>query len=144
MTLADLPSEIILEIASRVPYEQTPIQPLALINRHFHTLLTTYEQSITKAVLETQYPWARRQFPGLFTTDQRPIGRKQIATVHTRIAALSSINARCRILRENNGQQSAWTTKRSVEFHSAGLLLLYRLSDGKLLQMSYKRCADCG
>lgn len=127
-----MPAEVLLQIAAKIPFEARPVSAFQLINRRTHNIIQGYQRSLIKETISQQFSWAPRQFPGLFTDPHAsPMGRRQLARVLTRVATLTSIKAKCRVIREQgHTHHCAWTTKRSTETYAAGLLILYRVSDG--------------
>ncbi|GAM87751.1 hypothetical protein ANO11243_057780 [Dothideomycetidae sp. 11243] len=131
--LESLPSEVLLEVLSEIPYDCSLRGTLRLVNQRFKHATDSFEHCIAGRMLTNQFAWAPRQFPGLLGVDVRPKnpGWAELATVFHRIAVLSNIKSRCKIIREGRGEHSAWTTGRAITFHHTGLLLLYRLADCK-------------
>jgi len=134
-TLDVLPSEILLAVFPHVPYNAHFPPALPATCRRFHDLAQHHEHSIVKEILNHQFPWARRQFPGLLGPGAvDPAGWKELSEMYSRVAILSNIKSRCRGVKRNaDGVQCAWSTARAVGLHAAGLLVLYRISDGTSL-----------
>ena len=94
--------------------------------------MDSYEHCFTGKMLGSQFTWAPRQFPNLLgssSSDGKTAGWKELATVYRRVAVLTNIKSRCKVIREGHSEHSAWTTCRALTFHHTGLLLLYRLAD---------------
>ena len=132
-SLSGLPTELFLDIVSNVPYGHTYSKNLQLVCKGFHHLMKRYEHTIAKRVLDEQFPWAHRQFPALFSHTSDACHRahyyRALRTMYTRLATLSCIKSRCRVIRDRGSDCSAWTTSRTIRIHNAGLLILYRLQD---------------
>lgn len=128
-----LPAEILLQIAAKVPFEARGTSSLQLVNHRLHSIMHGFQRSLIKETVKQQFSWAPRQFPGLFTSpDAVPMDRRQLARVLSRVATLTSIKAKCQVIRERgHTQHCAWTTKRSMDTYAAGLLILYRVADGE-------------
>jgi len=93
-------------------------------------VIDDHEHSIVRTILDQQYTWARRQYPGFLSPSKDvQCGWNDLEKLFRRIAVLSSTKSMCLVIRQGHGEHSAWTTYRSMTFHHAGLLLLYRLSD---------------
>lgn len=130
--LDTLPSEILLNIFSEVRYQPSMPSSLRLVNRRFNDITQQHEHCIASKILSQQFDWAPRQFPGLLGAKEgkRIIGWDKLANLFHRIAVLSNIKSRCKIIRDGHSEgHTAWTTCRALTFHHTGLLLLYRLSD---------------
>ncbi|KAF4549472.1 Hypothetical protein D9617_21g096930 [Elsinoe fawcettii] len=131
-SLDGLPNEILLDILSEVDYDPTLEANLRLVSKRFKQVTDNYQHCIASNILNTQFSWAPRQFPGLFEkakqTGKAP-GWRELAAIFNRTAVLSNIKSRCKVIREGNSEHSAWTTCRALTFHHTGLLVLYRLAD---------------
>ena len=143
-SLQDLPSEILIDIFSLVDYKPLLQKDLQLVNKRFEQVIDTHEHRIAGSILDVQFTWARRHFPGLFDgqgQSARSTGWRKLATIFRRTAVLSNIKSRSKVIREGHGEHSAWTTCRALTFHHAGLLLLYSLSDSGKLGIAF-HCID--
>ncbi|TKX23900.1 hypothetical protein C1H76_3838 [Elsinoe australis] len=131
-SLDGLPNEILLDILSEIQYDPSLESNLRLVNKRFQQVTDGYQHCIASNILNTQFSWAPRQFPGLFEKSKqngKAPGWRELAAIFHRTAVLSNIKSRCKVMRETNSEHSAWTTCRALTFHHAGLLILYRLAD---------------
>jgi len=126
----NLPTEMLLDIISNVIYHPTTRSDLRSVCPRFRAVVDDYEHSIVRTILDEQYTWARRQYPGLFSSKAHvQPGWRSLETLFYRVAVLSNIKSRCIVIRQSRTEVSAWSTGRAITFHHAGMLLLYRISD---------------
>ena len=128
--LNNLPTEVLIDIISNVVYHPSTCSDLRDVCPRFRAVVDNYEHSIVRAILDDQYTWARRQYPGLFSSKAyvQP-GWRSLETLFSRVAILSNIKSRCIVIRQSRTEVSAWSTGRALTFHHTGMLLLYRISD---------------
>lgn len=128
-SLANLPTEILLETISLVPYTPSSIQSLQLVCRRFDAIVRNYEHSIAGSIIRNNFPHQTlRKFPSVIQKH----GDATYATVGeltSRLQVLHDIEKSCYDIRERAGKQAGWMETRWIQLQGVGLLLLYRLHD---------------
>ena len=120
----NLPTEILLEIISSVPFSPSNLLSTRLTCAHFHDLLTQHERSIAADLRKRSFSTQTLSyFPEL-----RGTTFDSLARIHNRLQTLSNIESIWLQL-VNHGPELHWLKDRWEGVHKAGLLLLYRLQD---------------
>ena len=122
-----LPTEILLEIISSVPFTPADFLSLRLTCRRFHDVLTHHEAPIAAATRRRTFDAKTTiLFPGLHDDSLRNLGR-----LHARVQTLESVHEHWLKITQHSPQLE-WLKGRFEGVHKAGLLLLYHLQDLRL------------
>lgn len=123
-TLTTLPPELLLNTIPFIEYHPETIRNLALTCKTFHSILTTHETSLVRAIkLHALPPNTLPFYPSLPTKDYA-----SLAQLHSRQQTLEQIHTHWLHITSNTPDLS-WLKGRWEHVHKAGLLLLYRLQD---------------
>lgn len=126
--LADLPTEILIETLSGLPWTRTVLGDLKLVCRRFNDVLTNYEHSIACDLIKTCLPpTSRCRFPGLFQS--RVIKYTTVDILQRRWQAIERIEKSCHTIRERDGKHAEWIISKWISLQGIGLCLLFRLND---------------
>ncbi|KAL1306655.1 hypothetical protein AAFC00_005329 [Neodothiora populina] len=124
--LVRLPTELIIDTITKVEWEQRTLCNLRLVCRNFDDILRSFENTITNALLQSQFPSSsRNMFPSLF---QEASKYSTVSEVQRRWDILGRLEHNCVHIGEREGKQG-WMIPRSIKIHSTGLCLLFRLQD---------------
>lgn len=126
-SLVNLPTELLLEAISLIPYTPSSIESLRLVCRQFNTVLRIYEHSMAGSIICNHFPdQCLRKFPGL---SQRHEGLTYVTVdeLYNRLQILRSIKENCYSIQERSDKQVGWMETRWIQLQGVGLLLLYRL-----------------
>lgn len=132
-----LPTEILLEIISAVPFTPSNSLAIRLTCRRFHDLFTQHEAPIAKTT-------ARQSFPSrtleLFPCLEDIHTFQNLARLHARVATLDQVHEQWLKI-TSNSPELEWLKGRFEGVHKAGLLLLYHLQDLPLQQQRHRESA---
>lgn len=129
LSLADLPTEILLEAISLVPHTPSSIQSLRLVCRRFNAIVRNYEHSIAGSIVRNNFPdHTLRKFPSI-TQKHGDATYVTVGELTSRLQVLHDIEKSCYDIRERAGKQAGWMETRWIQLQGVGLLLLYRLHD---------------
>lgn len=121
-----LPSEVLLEIISAVPFSPNNFLSLRLTCRRFHAVLTQHEGPIAKlTACRTYAPRTLQLFPCLEDTMN---SIRTLSRLHTRVTTLEQVHVRWLKI-TSHSPDLEWLKGRFEGVHLAGLLLLYHLQD---------------
>lgn len=132
--LTSLPTELLIDTVSSVPWTAFELKNLKLVCRGFNDVLNRYEHSIASRLIETQIPRSiLHRFPDLIQGGGgHGYSYHALEVMQSRWELLKYIEKSCYDVKERNGKQAEWMTPRRVMLQGTGLCLLYRLySSGK-------------
>ncbi|KAI9722247.1 MAG: hypothetical protein M1812_001719 [Candelaria pacifica] len=133
--LEDLPVEIILEIIFRLPFSAKGFRDLLLVNKRLHSIVRTYERSLSNTIATSQYTLEASLFPPNAVTHNHNTVTKTrpsfsyLKTLSCRHDILSTIIAKTADLNIDTTYHLRECLPQWQRLQKCGLLLLYLLHD---------------
>ncbi|KAF1356838.1 hypothetical protein BDV97DRAFT_18640 [Delphinella strobiligena] len=129
--LASLPTELLIDTISTVPWTAFEPRNLKLVCRGFNDVLSNYEHSIVSRLIETQIPSSiLHRFPDLVQGGRgHGYSYHTLEVIQSRWEILKYIEKSCYDVKERHCKQAERMTPGRVTLQGIGLCSLYRLSN---------------